>query len=78
MNSLRFIYDDLPEVLEMPKELQHHSVKITITPLEDNKNPKYGSNSMPANWLSNFAGKWKGTPLVRESQGMYEERDRLK
>ena len=77
MSALNLVYDDLPEVLEMPKEVQHHSVKITITPLDDNKKSKQGSSDKPANWLSNFAGRWEGTPLVREDQGEYEERDRL-
>ena len=78
MNAQKFIYYDLPAVLKMPKEFQHHSVKITITPLTDNEKSTNRSAIRPANCLSNFAGKWKGAPLLREDQGKYEERNRLK
>ncbi len=78
MNALKLVYDDLPPVVEMPKEFQHHSVQITIAPLEKNTTPQEQSTNNPPAWLVNFAGKWQGERLVREDEGEYESRDELK
>jgi len=78
MNALKIVYDDLPAVVEMPKELQHQSVQIIITPLDEDTLSRKEETDKPTTWLANFAGKWQGETLVREDQGEYEDRDELK
>ncbi|MDT8390954.1 MAG: hypothetical protein RRC34_10650 [Lentisphaeria bacterium] len=77
MNALKLIYDDLPPVIEMPREYQHHSVQIVITPLTGVTSPDEEAVKKPAPWLARFAGKWQGESLVREDEGCYEVRDEL-
>ena len=78
MNALKLVYDDLPPVIKMPKEFQHHSVQIIITPLEKDTTSQEQSTNKSSAWLANFAGKWQGETLVREDEGEYESRDELK
>ncbi len=77
MSVMKLVYEDLPEVVEMPKELQHHAVQIIISPLTDDVSSHKSGKSDNAGFISSFAGKWKGVPLVREEQGEYEDRERL-
>jgi hypothetical protein len=78
MDAFKLVYDDLPPTVEMPKEIQHHSVQIIITPLEKNTIPQHQASTKSPNWLAHFAGRWQGEKLVREDQGNYESRDELK
>lgn len=78
MSALKLVYDDLPPVIEMPKEIQHHSVQIIIKTIEKTATPQVRATTKSSNWLINFAGKWKGGKLVREDQGEYESRHELK
>jgi hypothetical protein len=78
MNARKLTYDDLPAMIEMPREFQHHPVQITIVPLDDASSSSEKKNGRPTTWLANFAGKWQGETLVREEQGEYEARDELK
>ena len=77
MNTRILVYEDLPPMVEMPKEFQHHSVQIFIAPLDDTTDSKEVTTGLSGTWLANFAGKWEGEPLVREDQGDYEHRDEL-
>ncbi len=78
MDALKLVYDDLPPTVEMPKEIQHHSVQIIITPLDETTTPQDQATTKSPNWLAHFAGKWQGETLVREHEGKYESRDKLK
>lgn len=78
MNTRILVYEDLPSMVEMPKEFQHHSVKIFIAPLGNTTDSNEVTTDLSGTWLAKFAGKWEGEPLVREDQGEYEHRDELK
>ena len=77
MNSVRKVYKQLPDVIKMPKKLQRRHVEVILLPLEPDKDKRYvtGHALSP---LARFAGAWAGEALVREDQGNYEVRKKLK
>lgn len=77
MEAVRKVYQQLPDVLKMPKKLQHQRVEVILLPLDSAKGKRRGSK--PAiSPLARFAGAWVGEPLVREDQGNYEDREEFK
>jgi hypothetical protein len=68
MNAIRTIYEDLPELVKMPKDFVHRKAEIIII-LEDKVRVKRKS-------LSEFFGIIPDFP-ERFSQGGYEERESL-
>jgi hypothetical protein len=68
MNAIRTIYEDLPELVKMPKDFVHRKAEIIII-LEDKVRGKKKS-------LSEFFGIIPDFP-ERFNQGGYEERESL-
>jgi len=77
MEAVREVYRQLPDILKMPKKLQHKHVEVILLPLDSGKGKRRGSNPAVSP-LARFAGAWAGEPLVREDQGNYEIREELK
>jgi hypothetical protein len=74
MNALRMLYDDLPAVISIPKNVQHTHAEVVIMVLST---PAMPVKKQPLSILSKYAGSWIGEPLIRESQGNYEDREEL-
>lgn len=77
MEAIRKVYKQLPDVLKMPKELQHRRVEVILLPL-DEEAPSPRAAKATASKLARFAGAWAGEPVVREEQGEYETREEFK
>lgn len=70
MRAVRAIYETTSDKLtiDIPKSLQHHKVEVIVLPIEEEKTAK------TLDWV----GSWEGEHLVREPQGEYEVRKKLK
>jgi hypothetical protein len=77
MNALRMLYDDLPAVISIPKNVQHTHAEVVIMVLSTPVMPVNTIKKQPASILNKYAGAWIGEPLIRESQGKYESREEL-
>jgi hypothetical protein len=77
MNALRMLYDDLPAVISIPKNVQHTHAEVVIMVLSTPAIPLNINKKQPASILNKYAGAWIGEPLIRESQGNYERREEL-
>ena len=77
MEAMRKIYRQLPDILKMPKNLQHRRVEVILLPLDAEKSSLTDSKSAGSS-LARFAGAWAGELLVREDQGSYEVREEFK
>lgn len=79
MNALRIVYETPPATITVPEEFRHGSVEVIIMPLSQTSMMTYGAGAIRArSGLSDFAGSWKGSRLVREAQGAYEAREALR
>ncbi len=77
MQPIRQIYYDAPSTISIPEELQHQAVEVIIWPLdkaEARQETETDANGWPIGFFEETAGAWAGEPLVRESQGEYEQR----
>ena len=77
MEAMRKIYRQLPDILKMPKNLQHRRVEVILLPLDAEKSSMTDSKTAGSS-LAHFAGAWAGELLVREDQGSYEVREEFK
>ncbi len=65
----------LEGIIEIPGNLKNRWVEIILLPIDSEKSSHY---RISASSLDRFAGAWDGEPLVREEQGNYEIREKLK
>ena len=77
MEAVRTVYRQLPDVLKMPKKLQHRCVEVILLPLDAGENT-YSFPELATTPLASFAGAWVGEPIAREDQGNYEVREEFK
>lgn len=61
--------------LKIPKSFVSRQLEIIIKPIDDVKTPRAASSRWPKDFFAKTAGCFAGTPLAREDQGEYEERD---
>ena len=71
------LYDDLPAVISIPKNVQHTHAEVVIMVLNTPSMPVNITQKQHSSILSKYAGAWIGEPLIRESQGNYENREDL-
>ena len=76
MEAVRKVYRQLPDILKMPKDLQHRRVEVILLPLDVEQGSRTGSK-VTLRPLSSYAGAWAGESLVREDQGAFEVREEL-
>ncbi|MBI5323706.1 MAG: hypothetical protein HZB41_00215 [Ignavibacteriae bacterium] len=69
MNAVKTIYEDLPEIIEIPKEFIHKKAELILI-FDDNPSGKNGKK------LSDFYGSIPDFP-ERDIQGRFESRDIL-
>jgi hypothetical protein len=77
MNAIRILYDDLPSVISIPKNVQHTHAEVVIKVLRTPSTPVSINKKKAASVFSKYAGTWIGEPLTRELQGNYENREEL-
>ncbi len=86
----RTVYDNAPDVIEIPPELRQHRVEVIIISLENEPvlpaiSPEEQAGTLPPvddqGWPVGFfeatSGQWQGTPLVREQPMSYDVREEL-
>jgi len=77
MQLIRQIYQDAPNVINMPEHLQHRRVEVIIRLLDDEAavaKPETDANGWPLGFFAETAGAWAGEPIERAPQGDYEQR----
>lgn len=76
MKPIRKIYQDAPDSIDIPEEMRHQPVEIIIWPLSEQIESagQVDENGWPQGFFEATAGAWAGEPLVRETQGDYEQR----
>lgn len=78
MNALRMLYDDLPSVISIPKNVQHTHAEVVINVLGTPSMPVSINKKQIPSVFRKYAGAWIGDPLTRELEGNYEVRDDLR
>jgi len=68
--------DRLQGILDIPDELKNRMVEVILLPLDHTEIPEGRKTQGSA--LERFAGAWAGELLVREEEGNYEVREKLK
>lgn len=63
-----------PEIGNLPSEAH---VLITLLPVDSERREKQ-RNNWPPDFFEKTAGSFADSPLVREGQGVFEERDAIK
>ena len=77
MRALRQIYENLPPMIEIPRDLRSRRVEVVFLELEESEASSVASNAdWPEGLFERTAGAWQGE-LLREHQGEYEPRQEL-
>lgn len=77
MRALRQIYDSLPPMIEIPKDLRSRRVEVVFLELEQSEASGVVLNAdWPEGLFERTSGAWQGE-LLREPQGEYEQRQEL-
>ena len=76
MNALRLTFEKPPREVRIPDEFMAHPLEIIIMSMGDTSEftkPQNGPSK-----LRDFAGRWLGNCIVRESEGNFEVRQDFK
>ncbi|HRW50344.1 MAG: hypothetical protein M9936_17910 [Caldilinea sp.] len=86
----RTVYDNAPDVIEVPPELRQHRVEVIIIALEEEPvlpidapetaesvSRPFDDRGWPVGFFEATSGQWQGTPLVRDQPTSYELREDL-
>lgn len=78
MKPIRKIYQNAPDSIDIPEELRHQPVEITICPLSEQteSSEPMDENGWPQGFFEQTFGSLPDLP-DREWQGEYEEREPL-
>ncbi len=77
MRALRKIYDSLPPMIEIPRDLRSRRVEVVFLDLDECEASSVVLNAdWPEGLFERTAGAWHGE-LLREPQGEYEQRQEL-
>lgn len=64
--------------IKIPKTFMNRPLEIIILPSEISKATANALTDWPKDFFANTAGCFSDTPLVREAQGEYEQRDTIR
>ena len=79
MTTLRKIYDELPNTIEVPVELRHRRAEVIILPLEEETPAvtldEMDKNGWPIGYFDHVFGSIPDSPPPRAPQGEQDPRD---
>ncbi len=77
MQPIRQIYQDAPNSISIPEELQHQAIEVIIWPLDKSEiqqEIETDANGWPIGFFEATAGCLADDPIERAPQGDYEQR----